>query len=153
MSLDLNDSAINEAWSEIRAEGGKTNWMLLGYDEENSDKQNIKVKLVGKGTGGYDEFVKQLSDDKALYGVFRVIAVDDDSRRTKFVFVTFLGSKLVPLKRARVSTHKSAFAKLFNGFHAEVYASSEDDLSKDEIVKKLNSATGAHKPKGYEFEN
>jgi hypothetical protein len=151
MTLDLNDPSISEAWSEIRSDDGQTNWMLLGYDESNSNSKSIKIELVGKGNGGYDEFIQGLSEDKALYGVFKVIAVDDDSRRTKFVFVTFLGPKLPPLKRARVSTHKTAFAKLFNGFHCEVYATTADDITQEEIVKKLNSSTGAHKPKSYEF--
>ncbi len=151
MTLDLSDSSISEAWTEIRADDGQTNWMLLGYDEANSNSKSIKIELVGKGTGGYDEFIQQLSEDRAMYGVFKVIAVDDDSRRTKFVFVTFLGPKLPPLKRARVSTHKTAFAKLFNGFHTEVYATTPDDITQEEIVKKLNSSTGAHKPKSYEF--
>jgi len=147
MALNLNDSAIAQAWADIRSDDSATNWLLVGYDENQKDT----LKLVGSGSGGMNELKTQLDSNQVLYGIFRVIGVDQDSRRTKYVFVTFIGSGLSPLKRARTSTHKSALAQYFNGFHVEIYAASEDDLTEDDIVKRLNSSTGAHKPKHYEF--
>lgn len=76
--------------------------MLLGYDQDDRNK----IVSVSKGTGGYAEFMDQLVDDAILYGAVRVTAVDDDSRRTKFIFVCWIGSKVSPMQRARVSTHK-----------------------------------------------
>ena len=147
MGLNLTDSAIAQAWTDIRSDDSATNWLLVGYDENQKDT----MKLVGSGSGGMAELKTHLDANQVLYGIFRVIGVDQDSRRTKYVFVTFIGSALSPLKRARTSTHKSALAQYFNGFHVEIYAASEDDLTEDDIVARLNSSTGAHKPKHYEF--
>lgn len=105
------------------------------------------VAFVAKGNGGYDEFVEQIChDDKVYYGALRLTAVDDDSRRTKFLFVVWVGPKVAPLKRARVSTVKSAFELFYKGLHIEVAASAKDDLDKVQLEKKLQAATGAHKP-------
>ena len=147
MALDFqSDSSIAETWENIRRDGD-INWLLVGYDD-NDAKQ---IKLVGSGSGGFSELKSHLDDNAVLYGVFKVIGVDQDSRRTKLVFVTWIGSGLSPLKRARTSTHKSAFTQYFNGFHVEVYASTQDDLTEEDIISRLNASTGAHKPKSYEF--
>lgn len=147
MGLDLTDPAIAQTWEELRRDDSEKNWLLVGYDENQKDT----LKLVASGSGGMNELKQHLDANQVLYGVFRVVGVDQDSRRTKFVFVTFIGSGLSPLKRARTSTHKSALTQFFNGFHVEVYVSSEDDLNEDDIINRLNSSTGAHKPKHYEF--
>lgn len=121
--------------------------MLVGYDKNDSKK----AALVGKGTGGMDELTQNLPEDEILYGVFKVIGVDDDSKRTKFVAVTWVGPKVKPMARARVSTHKSEFLKFFTGHHIAIHASSLSEISKEDIIEKLNSSTGAHKPKEYQF--
>ncbi len=56
-----------------------------------------------------------------------------------------------PIRRARVSIHKPEFEKYFNGYHIQVYANSEDDLSEEIITASLHGCAGAHKPKEYEF--
>jgi hypothetical protein len=148
MALDLqSDSSIQSTWEQIRQDESGVNWLLVGYDENDAKK----VKLVGSGSGGMEELKGSLDDNAVLYGVFKVIGVDQDSRRTKLVFVTWIGSGLSPLKRARTSTHKSAFTQFFNGFHVEIYASSTEDLNQEDIISRLNASTGAHKPKSYEF--
>ena len=148
MALDFqNDSAIQQAWDDIRKDDSGVNWLLVGYDDNDAKK----IKLTGSGSGGLAELKSNLDDNQVLYGVFKVIGVDQDSRRTKLVFVTWIGSGLSPLKRARTSTHKSAFTQFFNGFHVEIYASTQDDLTEEDIISRLNASTGAHKPKSYEF--
>jgi hypothetical protein len=147
MGLNLTDSAIAQAWADLRTDDSATNWLLVGYD----DNQKDTLRLVGSGSGGMEELKQHLDPSQVLYGVFRVIGIDQDSRRTKYVFVTFIGSGLSPLKRARTSTHKSAVAQYFNGFHVEVYANTADELTQEDIINRLNSSTGAHKPKEYQF--
>ncbi len=56
-----------------------------------------------------------------------------------------------PIRRARVSTHKPEFERFFNGYHVQIYANSEDDLSDEAITSLLHGSAGAHKPKEYIF--
>ncbi len=55
------------------------------------------------------------------------------------------------MRRARVSTHKPEVERFFNGYHVQVYANTEDDLSEETITATLHASAGAHKPKAYEF--
>eukprot|EP00761_Pharyngomonas_kirbyi_P003536 gb/GECH01003540.1/.p1 GENE.gb/GECH01003540.1/~~gb/GECH01003540.1/.p1 ORF type:complete len:148 (+),score=42.30 gb/GECH01003540.1/:1-444(+) len=136
------------AWEEVRDDKSETNWMLVGYGDKKED-----IVLSGKGTGGYNEFVDRLkqADGEVLYGGFRCDAVDDESIRPKFVFVSWIGPNVKPLQRARVSTHKPGVTSNLRGYHVEVSASEVDELGQDEIIKKLDSSTGAHRPKEYKF--
>ena len=51
-----------------------------------------------------------LPDDGRGYGYVRFDTGDEMSRRAKFAFITWIGSSVSPLKKAKVSTDK-AFIK------------------------------------------
>jgi hypothetical protein len=74
----------------------------VGYES------NTKVVLTGKGEGGLAELLENLSDDASQYGYLRVITGDNESRRTKFVFVSWCGANVGALKRAKMSVHKAS---------------------------------------------
>ena len=38
------------------------------------------------------------------------------------------------------------------GAHIDIMAESVDEIEENDLVKRLQAATGAHKPNGYEFE-
>jgi hypothetical protein len=49
-----------------------------------------------------------LSDDARVFGFVRVATGDELSKRTKFVLITWIGAEVNALKRAKVSTDKTA---------------------------------------------
>eukprot|EP00689_Sawyeria_marylandensis_P002425 EC823796.1.p1 GENE.EC823796.1~~EC823796.1.p1 ORF type:complete len:147 (+),score=67.90 EC823796.1:32-472(+) len=133
------------AWSEMKK--GTINWFLMKYDATKKDS----IVFHEKGTGGFDEYITKFDADNIYYGALKVTGVDDESKRTKFVYTVWIGDKVSPLKRARVSTHKSGVEGFLNGVHCSFQFSSVEDFTKEMIIKKLNEVTGAHKPKSYEF--
>lgn len=64
--------------------------------------------LQDKGTGGLEELASRFADDQAQYAYIRVISGDQESRRTKFVFVSWCGESVGALKRAKMSVHKAS---------------------------------------------
>eukprot|EP00029_Vermamoeba_vermiformis_P002524 TRINITY_DN128_c0_g1_i1.p1 TRINITY_DN128_c0_g1~~TRINITY_DN128_c0_g1_i1.p1 ORF type:complete len:142 (+),score=41.13 TRINITY_DN128_c0_g1_i1:277-702(+) len=140
--VDVN--AVPALWEELRKD--QANWVLFTYGDNNT------IVEAGKGNGGFAEFKSHLKEDGIFYGGFRVMAVDEEnSKRSKFIFVTWVGEKVSPLKRARVSTHKPLVREKCVGAHIELQAASEDDLTEEVVTKKLASSGGAHQPTGYEF--
>lgn len=69
------------------------------------------VVLIDKGTGSLSELVAKLRADDIYYGYVRLVVSDATSVSTKFLFTTYVGGNVTPLKRARVSVHKTVFAK------------------------------------------
>ena len=52
-----------------------------------------------------------------------------------------------------MGSHKGAAKSAFDKAHIDqVVEDPDEDLAKDDLVSKLQAATGAHKPNGYEFE-
>jgi len=146
MSIKFDSEVIN-AWQAVRNDKESANWILVGL----SDSEKDTAILVGSGTGGLSEFMDSVVEDKVLFGVFRVTAVDQDSRRAKFIYVTYAGSGVGILKKARVSTQKPQFENFFKGVHVSVQANEKSDISQEDLIQKLNASTGAHKPEHYEF--
>lgn len=77
------------------------NRVVFGYEG------NSKIVVAGSGAGGVDELKGTLGDDQVQYGYLRVTSGDNESKRAKFVFISWVGEKVGPLKRAKVSVHKA----------------------------------------------
>ena len=71
--------------------------VVFGYEG------NSKIVVKGSGSGGLDELKGSLEDDQVNYGYLRVTSGDSESKRSKFVFISWVGEKVGPLKRAKVS--------------------------------------------------
>lgn len=68
---------------------------------------NNKIVVKGSGSGGLEELKGHLEDDAVQYGYLRVVSGDSESKRSKFVFISWVGERVGPLKRAKVSVHKA----------------------------------------------
>ena len=57
------------------------------------------------------------------------------------------------MKKAKMGTHKGAVKEALHSAHLDLTVEDKaEDLVEAELCKKLQAATGAHKPNGYEFE-
>eukprot|EP01114_Cavostelium_apophysatum_P016869 TRINITY_DN488_c0_g1_i1.p2 TRINITY_DN488_c0_g1~~TRINITY_DN488_c0_g1_i1.p2 ORF type:complete len:168 (-),score=50.60 TRINITY_DN488_c0_g1_i1:132-569(-) len=134
---DVSAPELAEAYQEIRKDSNETNWILLGYEG------NTKIVLKGKGTGGVSEMAQQLGEDEAAYGYLRIITGDNESRRTKFVFLSWCGPNVGALKRAKMSVHKADIKKILKEYAVEVHATSAEELDEESINQKVRKAGGA----------
>ena len=98
----VNKEEIDEALKEVRTSTSETNWACLTYESAKS----MKLKLLGKGTGGADELSEALTPEVAGYGIVRVVDKIDDSETVKFAYIFWLGEKLPRMQRARISVHQ-----------------------------------------------
>jgi len=145
-ALSISDKNISDALVEVMDSNNKTNWVLSKYDSTGKG-----LEFLGKGDKGLGEMITHLDDKEVVYGMYKIHAVDDDSKRTKFITVIWVGGSCKPMVRAKVTTHKSEVLKFFKGGHMELHVSSKEEIAKEDIVKKLNLVTGSHKPKAYDF--
>lgn len=72
------------AYLDVRSDKSETNWLLLDYESDRSDK----LKVTQTGTGGLTELREVLDDSKASYAYARVTYSNDkESTREKFILV------------------------------------------------------------------
>ena len=57
---------------------------------------------------GFDEWHAALKEDEVQFSLVRVVMGDRESKRPKFVFVSWVGSTVSVMKKAKVSIHKSS---------------------------------------------
>ncbi|KAJ6495286.1 actin depolymerizing protein [Mycena sanguinolenta] len=137
---DVSDPSIDEAYLDVRSDKTETNWLLLDYESDRSDK----LKLVSTGTGGLAELREKLSDDKASYAYARVAYSNDkESTREKFILVVWIGPQCKVMRKAKISVHTSDVKSALRVYSIEVAAREKDDLNEDPIIVRLRKAGGA----------
>ncbi|KIM46867.1 hypothetical protein M413DRAFT_440439 [Hebeloma cylindrosporum] len=137
---DLTDPSIGEAYLEVRNDKSETNWLLLDYESDRSDK----LKLTQTGTGGLSELKEALDDSRASYGYVRVsYSNDKESTREKFILVVWIGPNCKVMRKAKISVHSADVKNVLRVFSIEVPAREKDDLNEDPIVVRLRKAGGA----------
>jgi len=136
----MTDPTINEAYLEVRDDKSDTNWLLLDYESDKSDK--LKVSQVG--IGGLTELREELDDSKASYAYVRITyANDKESTRQKFILVVWIGPNCKVMRRAKISVHAADVKNVLRVYSIEVAAREKDDLNEDPIVTRLRKAGGA----------
>lgn len=137
---DLSDPKIDEAYQDVRSDKSETNWLLLDYESDRSDK----LTVTQTGTGGLAELRDALGDSKASYAYVRVtFSNDKESQREKFILVVWIGPGCKVMRKAKISVHTTDVKQVLRVYSIEVPARERDDLKEDPIVVKLRKAGGA----------
>jgi len=137
---DLTDPSIDEAYQEVRNDKSDTNWLLLDYESDRSDK----LKVTTTGTGGLSELKEALEDSKASYAYVRVsYSNDKESTREKFILVVWIGPNCKVMRKAKISVHSADVKSVLRVYSIEVAAREKDDVNEDPIVVRLRKAGGA----------
>lgn len=137
---DLSDPKIDEAYQDVRSDKSETNWLLLDYESDRSDK----LTVTKTGTGGLAELRDALGDSKASYAYVRVtFSNDKESQREKFILVVWIGPGCKVMRKAKISVHAADVKQVLRVYSIEVPARERDDLKEDPIVVKLRKAGGA----------
>ena len=137
---DLSDPKINEAYLDVRDDKTETNWLLLDYESDRSDK----LKVTNTGTGGLPELQEQLDITKASFGYVRVtFANDEQSKREKFGLVVWIGPECKVMRRAKVSVHTADVKQVLRVYSIEIPAREKEDLREEPIIVKMRKAGGA----------
>jgi len=137
---DVSDPAIPQAYEDVRSDKSATNWLLLSYESDKSDK----LVLSGTGEGGLTELAEQLADNLVSYAYARITYSNDiHSTRTKFIFVTWIGTSAKVMRKAKVSVQAADVKKVLPAYAIEVPAREKSDLEEGPIVVRLRKAGGA----------
>lgn len=152
------DEKVEGVWKQILKDDAPVGWVVLKYSD---DGKSINLHKQGDGVA-MEAFTSCLKDDigdaAAAWGAFRCNAVDERGsvtcKRPKFLFVQYMPDNLPGMRKAKMGSHKGTMKDILTGCHADMLVCDVvEDLDKTELVKKLQAATGAHKPNGYEFDD
>mmetsp|Transcript_3615 Transcript_3615/g.7063 ORF Transcript_3615/g.7063 Transcript_3615/m.7063 type:complete len:274 (-) Transcript_3615:190-1011(-) len=139
--MAMIEPSCNEAYAKVFADADPTDWCTLGYSGR-------KIAATGTGTGGLSEVLSSLDDGAITYALIRLSRTDDggDSKRVKFVFLTWVGENAPAMKKGQVTAHKPAVGALFKGYHVEkqIFERSELEGLEAALDADLKKAAGAN---------
>eukprot|EP00002_Diphylleia_rotans_P035343 TRINITY_DN76_c0_g3_i1.p2 TRINITY_DN76_c0_g3~~TRINITY_DN76_c0_g3_i1.p2 ORF type:complete len:140 (-),score=36.02 TRINITY_DN76_c0_g3_i1:550-969(-) len=135
MALDV--SQIGPVYEDVRNDNSDTNWAVFGY-EGNS------IVCTNKGTGSLNELRDQFQDDQVQFGFLRVISGDEQSKRAKFVFITWVGDNAPVMKKARVSIQKNDVKTVIKSFALELHVTKREELVEEDVMFRVKKVGGAN---------
>ena len=147
--IEKNEVTFESLWEEFKKQNSPLNWILFQLAKDES------LQVFGYGEKGVTEMVEKLDENEVLYGIFRVVGVNQEgtctSIRERFVFLIWVPENSPVFARARVAMHKAVLLKRLETYHAEIRAEEKGDITKEGLVKLLDNTCGSHKPQKYIF--
>lgn len=144
------DEEIKKAWKQVMDDSDPLGWIFCEYSGDGK-----ALELKGKGEGGLKAFKDELGAVIG-WGGFRCCGVDRrggvECKRPKFIFVQYKPEAVSAMKKAKQGSHKGDVKEVISGAHLDIMVENDKDLDEHVLIEKLQAATGAHKPNGYEFE-
>jgi hypothetical protein len=132
-------TGVSSLVHDLKDDHNPTSWLLMSYDK----KLTAKVSGTGEAEDYWEEFRSHLSEDEVIFCLLRVVMGDAESRRPKFVFVTWMGEGVGMMKKAKVAIHRGEVAKALGAFHCDFAVDSLGELELAAIKVKLKKAMGA----------
>jgi Cofilin/tropomyosin-type actin-binding protein len=83
MATSLDKELIREAYEDVRSNMTQTEWAIFKFESK-------EIICAAKGTG-FDEFRANFSDSERAFGYIRIQMGDEMSKRSKFLFITWIG--------------------------------------------------------------
>lgn len=124
---------VQQCYEAIVAGAASTSWGVFGYEGQTE----LKVQAVG--ADDLSEFPDEFSDGKLQYAFLRIL--EPNSKLPKFVLIGWCGDGAP--RKGVFQQHFSSVASKLTGYHVQITARGEDDVSEQSILKKVEDAAGA----------
>ncbi|KAG0057297.1 hypothetical protein BGZ83_000087 [Gryganskiella cystojenkinii] len=112
------------------------NWAIFGYDKGTND-----LKVLNRGNGGLEELEEEFMDGKIQYAFARII--DPNSQLNKFVLIAWCGDGVPESKKGLFSSHLADVSNFLRGYHLQINARYEADVTPAQIMKRVNEGSGS----------
>eukprot|EP01108_Squamamoeba_japonica_P001132 TRINITY_DN144_c0_g1_i1.p1 TRINITY_DN144_c0_g1~~TRINITY_DN144_c0_g1_i1.p1 ORF type:complete len:143 (-),score=61.94 TRINITY_DN144_c0_g1_i1:149-577(-) len=135
---DCSDPGIKATYEDVRDDKTDTTYGVFKYE----GKQ--KIVLATTGTGGLAELGENFAEDEAAFAFLRITTGDEESKRAKFVLVSWCGEKVGALARAKMSVHKASVKEICRDFAVEKHYTEKSELNDEELSAEVQKAGGAN---------
>jgi len=157
MATSMDKELIREAYEDVRSNLTDTEWAIFKFE-------STEIICSARGMG-FDDFQQQFADNERAFGYIRIQMGDEMSKRSKFLFVTWIGPEVGVMQRAKMSTDKSIIKEIISvscccyysllklqsthsfflqNFAAELQIEVDQDFDLPHFKEVLNRAGGAN---------
>ncbi|KAL9085356.1 MAG: hypothetical protein Q9165_007647 [Trypethelium subeluteriae] len=113
---------------------------LANAFQQDSGKESV-LKVQTTGEGELADLVEEFSDGRIQFAFVKV--KDTNTALPKCVLIAWCGEGVPERTKGYFTSHLTAVSKLLHGYHVQVTARSEADLTPESIVQKVADASGS----------
>ncbi|KAL8663791.1 MAG: hypothetical protein Q9202_003605 [Teloschistes flavicans] len=110
------------------------------FQADAASKESV-LKVQSTGDGDLAELIDEFSDGKIQFAFVRV--KDPNTTLPKFVLIAWCGEGVPERTKGYFTSHLTAVSKLLHGYHVQITARSDRDLTPESIVQKVADASGS----------
>jgi len=135
---ELLSTCCGDYYQLVRQDNSNVNWVLLKHESNN------QLRAEAVGTGGLSEILPHFGEKDTAFAYVRFETGDAESRRSKFVLISWCGPRAPIMRKAKMSVHKADVKDVFASSAVELQASDLDDIDEEAIRASLRRAGGAN---------
>lgn len=130
-----NSSPTYASWAVFAVSAPLQNAFMQGPPKDSV------VKVQSTGEGELSELIEEFNDGKVQFAFVKV--KDSNSGLAKFVLIGWCGEGVPERVKGYFTGHLAAISKVLHGYHVQITARSESDLTPESIIQKVADASGA----------
>ncbi|RAL01487.1 putative actin binding protein [Aspergillus ibericus CBS 121593] len=114
--------------------------LVNAFQKDSGNKESI-LKVHDTGAGELVDLIDEFSEGKIQFAYIKV--VDPNTGLPKNVLIAWCGEGVPERTKGYFTSHLSAVSKFLHGYHVQITARSEGDLTAEGIIQKVGDASGA----------
>merc|ERR1712063_89175 len=137
-SGDILSTCCQDYYKLVRDDTNNINWVLMKHES------NTKIRAEATGCGSLSEIIPLLGEKDTAFVYIRYTTGDEESKRAKFVLISWCGPRAPIMRKAKMSVHKADVKQIFVSSALEIQASEVSDLDEAAVRASLIKAGGAN---------
>ncbi|WPH00124.1 Hypothetical protein R9X50_00294700 [Acrodontium crateriforme] len=113
---------------------------LVNAFQQDAGKESV-LKVQTTGEGELIDLIDEFSDGRIQFAFVKV--TDPNTRLPKSVLIAWCGEGVPERTKGYFTSHLNAISKILHGYHVQVTARSDRDLTPDSIVQKVQDSSGS----------
>ncbi|KAH8432538.1 putative actin binding protein [Aspergillus melleus] len=114
--------------------------LINAFQPDAGNKESV-LKVQNSGEGELVDLIDEFSEGKIQFAFAKV--TDPNTGLPKNVLIAWCGEGVPERTKGYFTSHLSAVSKFLHGYHVQITARSDADLTVEGIVKKVSDASGA----------
>ncbi|KIW17002.1 hypothetical protein PV08_04193 [Exophiala spinifera] len=110
------------------------------FQQDSANKESV-LKVQSTGEGELIDLVDEFSDGRIQFAFVKV--KDSNTGLPKCALIAWCGEGVPERTKGYFTSHMNTAAKLFHGYHVQITARSDQDLTPEGIIQKVADASGS----------
>jgi drebrin-like protein len=110
------------------------------FQQDSAGKESV-LKVQSTGEGELADLIEEFSDGRIQFAYVKI--KDSNTGLPKNALIAWCGEGVPERTKGYFTSHTAAVAKLLHGYHVQITARSDRDLTPDSIIQKVADASGS----------